>query len=230
MLNKEEVERGLNGKTPYAVNIGEGMTSLISKNAHERIALLNLEREKLLPQYERDKTDYLEIKAAFDALQKQMDNIAEEVAQQDAIIVAMQSFKKAGKVQVNKTDVKIIHERFAGKKNISWLTEFQSVLRNHQKFMSPWEVMNLVAAKQHVKDAIQLNKKKVIDKSLIIQNILKHTALSYKAMGGQTMDVRFIPTIAEYKGKIGLYEWLEKGVPKDPKHMREFMFEKESVN
>lgn len=228
---QETILKAIAGKTQHTLNLNESMARAIVENAKKEIGYIQVSQSKLQPDYTAAKEMFDEAKKIFDSVQIQMTNFDEKIREQENIISVMTHFRKSGgaKLQLlrepeTNTDKKARKVSGSHSVRVKWQDEAADILAKKYEFIDPQELFEIVKKQPHVIDAIG-TMKNASDSSLrhsTIFNWVKHAKQSLRRDNKKS----FKPLLVWYNGKIGLYTWFDvnKGVPTDPTHMKQFMY------
>lgn len=207
---KERIEKKLRGTTAFALNLGDGMKERIIQNAREKIATLEVSKEKIFPEYTEKKDFFEAAQKEYLEIKSQVDNIDDEIKKQNVLIDTFVHYNKSKdpdkRLQLNGHKPEINGTKAA--KRIAWINEAVTVLEDENKFMSAEEIFSKVLSKSHVQECLKLMKSSKNPASIrgtTIDSYIEHSIKTAKGTYGGT----FKPRLTTYKDLIGLVQWTD---------------------
>jgi hypothetical protein len=224
-MQAEAIKKNLNGKTAVALNLTDGITERVVKNARQIIAEITKSKEAMRPAYEEKKIFYLQVKKEFDEVEQQWNNLDEEIKSQMVLVDTFVKVRKNKEYKVIKV-LKEPEKRNGTKaaKRVAWLKEAHEILEKQNKFMTPEEVYCMIIEKPSVKDQLSqmssFQKNPAGTRFTTTQGFIDHATTAAKRLRtNQNFNTYFLI----YNEKIGLPEWLDNNHVPLAKYMKEFM-------
>lgn len=215
------MDKNIKDKAFYTMNFNNASINLAIQNSREKIAEINVLKEKLSPEYEKTKSFYEEAKELFLAIDKQWNSLQESIDQQNILINGFTTFNKstaANKILKRSIDVKDVPDGTKKDMNVKWLPAAVNVLNKEDKFMTWEEIWYEFAKDAELVAKCNKNITKFKDMKGVAGNgIMKHILRTNRKHGEKLLCV--------YHDKIGIADWVdENNVPYNPKHMKEFAY------
>lgn len=207
--------------------LGEKFYDIQIENAKTMLQILQNEQEAIKPTYIEKKKFYEEVKADFEEIESRYSGFNDRMQEQRQIIESIENFK------TNPIALKMIRQGTpadhgapkAHRTTINWIDEVSALLETKNQFLYLDEVFDILQKDERL---IKLGEStKTGFKGLVYQ--AKRTI--HDSAENDYSDNKYgrKKLLCYYKKRLGLYTWLnEEGVPKDPQHMKQFMFKDES--
>jgi len=219
MVKNNSLQKKIKEQEIYALNLNSESSALCIQNAKEKIAEIEVLKEKFMPTYEEKKTFFQSVKTEFEAAQREMDGLDESIAKQQIIINAFSVFNS------NTSNVKVLRRldnpdnappQSDHVMNVKWLEEAAVILERNKRFMSFEEIWTEFGKDQSLVDRCNKNKTK-----------FKH--MSYAVYSSFVKQVKRPAGSRVYNGtarglwhdKYGLASWLDdQGEPTEQEYRK----------
>jgi len=197
----------------YALTLNESQTAKLISNIEAEITeLMNQLNEKLTPLKEAEEL-YTMLKEETDKLQKELDD-------NKLLLEALSRFKNNDK---SNKELRILRTTsFNDKKpkqqrKFRWLDMIEDLLRREDRFLSKDEIFDtLLKENSSILESVGGNRSKLtVMRNTVLNNLDRACKITRQKNKGR---------VIEYKGKIGLFEWVLDDFTPDPQHIKQFMF------